>query len=496
MIPFFMKNIFLFFLLISGLGMAAQPYARYTPSLEKAFGLIIEMRFLEARQLVLEEKKAQPDNRAADYLTTAMICVELFVNEDQEAYGRQQDRIDEAIDRIEDLPETEPLRNLFLGELYTAQAILNGKFKNNLTAAWQFYKAYQLLTENHGRFPEFAPAYIPLGVMYAAIGSLPDEYQGMASLLGFKGSVEQGMGLLQSAYRQISVDPRWDFYRPYAGFVYSYADYQLGANAQNSPQQLGLDVASSGFLIYLQALYEVQNGRPERAISWLEKKPSSAEYLDFTYLYYMSGKTLLGIDNEAAKARFETYLQRTQSDLYKKSTYRYLSWYYLLKGDREHARKMREMVYSQGGTGTGADRQALRENNQPLNPLLVRARILFDAARYLEAREALLEKSPAECCPGPASEVEYHYRLGRVEERMGNETEAIKYFRQALQTSEGQPSYALGNSALQLALIYQQRGENDLARFYFKKCLKVSGYPFYEGVHQKAKAGLARLKSS
>ena len=55
-------------------------------------------------------------------------------------------------------------------------------------------------------------------------------------------------------------------------------------------------------------------------------------------------------------------------------------------------------------------------------------------------------------------------------------------------------SYALGNSALQMGLIYERMNKPDVAKLYFKKALRYDQYPFYEGIHQKAKAGIDRLK--
>lgn len=489
-----MRNFYVHLFLLLSFSATAGAHVTFTPELKKAFYHIVEMRFEEARKLVKSERHKQPENRATDYLFTAMTCMELFVNEDNLAYEDQQESIDEAIERLEDLPDTEPYRNLFLGEIYTAQAILNGKFKNVLTAAWQFYKAYGFLTENHRAFPDFKPTYIPLGVLYAGIGSLPEEYRSMASLLGFEGSVAQGMLMLRRAYTDISGNPELQFYRPYAGFVYSYVDYQLGADPSLSPEKLGLEVESSSFLIYLQALYEVQQGKPAKAAQWLESRPQGDQYLKFNYLYYLHGKILLGLNPAKAKRQLETYLQRNGSDPYVKSAYRYLSWYYLLEGRKDKAAEMRNMVYRHGSLNTGADRQAMQENQHPLNAVLIESRILFDAARYGQALDILQENEQSRCCGSPREEVEYFYRMGRIYESLEKPGEAATAFEKVMTVENASPSYALGNSALQLGLLYEQRADAEKARNWYKRSLRISKYPFYEGVHQKAKAGLSRLR--
>ncbi len=476
------------------LGLTASPDAYYTPAYKKAFGYITQLRFNEARKLVTAERKKDPQNKVGSYLQAAMICAEIFANEDREKFAENQERIDGLILEIEEVSNSNPFRNLFLGEIYLAQATLNGKFKNNFKAAWQFYKAYNLLTENAGRFPEFMPNNIPLGVLYAGIGSLPDDYRSMASLLGIDGSVQGGIAMVKKAFWHLSADDDLSFYRSYAGFVYSYVTYQLGTDKDVSPEKLGLDVANSSFLIYAQAVIELENGNAQKALHWLDHRPKGERYFQFNYMDYMQGKILLGLNPSRCVEFFERYLQNTSSTVYVKSTYRYLSWHYLLAGDLDRAEQMRENVFRKGNTNTGADRQALEEAVQGFNRTLIEARVLFDVGKYQQAEQALKTHPASECCRSPKEEAEYYYRYGRVTEEMGKTTEAILWFSKALGVQNAGSSFAIGNSDLQLGLLYEQKGEVGRAREYYRKTLKYSGYPFYEGVHQKAKTGLARLK--
>lgn len=472
----------------------AAPDAYYTPEYKKAFGYITQLRFAEARQIVDEQRGKNPQNRVGSYLDAAMICAEIFANEDQQRFVRAQERIDALLLEIEEVEASNPFRNLFLGEIHLAQATLNGKFKNNIKAAWQFYKAYGLLTENAKRFPEFMPHNISLGVLYAGIGSLPEDYRSMAGLLGFEGSVQGGLAMVKKAFWRLSADEDLNFYRPYAGFVYSYVTHQLGTSSNVSPQSLSLDVTKSSFLIYAQAIIELENGNAEEALKWLDSRPRGERYFDFNYMDYLQGKILLGLNPERAIHYFEKYLQSISGDVYVKSTYRYLSWCYLLKGKEEKAEEMRENVFRKGSTTTGADRQALQEATDGFNYTLIKARVLFDVGKYDKA-DAFLKGHPVKsCCDTPAEEAEYYYRYGRIKQEQEQVTEAVLWFSRSLGVVNAGSTFAVGNSALQLGLLYEQQGDVRKAKEYFRKTLKYSGYPFYEGIHQKAKAGLSRLK--
>lgn len=487
LIPFLMFT-------LSCASLSAQLHTRFTPELKSAMVRISEMRFDEAEKMVRRARVADPNNSVPDYLEAAGLCIGLFLNEDQSALKGHQDRLDQILERLESLPETDPYRNLFLGEIYVAQAILNGKFRNNLSAAWQFYKAYQYLTDNYRANPDFYPNYIPLGVLYSAIGSLPEDYRRIASLLGFEGDVEAGMQMLKTAYLALSKNASLDFYTNYAGFVYCYVSFQLNPASGISPRSLNMDLTSSSFLLYLQSRINYEQGKPKEAAHWLDRCPRGDAYVEFYHLYYLQGKYLLGLEPERSRDLLLKYLAETPTDLYKKSAWRYLSWYFLMQGELEESERCRLKVLSAGSAHTGADRQAELEARKPWNETLTRARVLFDASKYTQALEIMTDTRVERCCNSPEEQAEYYYRLGRIQQELGELGEAVEAFDQALQVTEALDSYALGNSALQIGLILEQQGQDQMALTYFRKALRYDQYPFYEGIHQKAKAGVHRLK--
>ena len=48
-------------------------------------------------------------------------------------------------------------------------------------------------------------------------------------------------------------------------------------------------------------------------------------------------------------------------------------------------------------------------------------------------------------------------------------------------------------SALQIGLLYEQENNMQQAKYYFNKCLSMSGFDYERGIHQKAKSGLSRI---
>jgi len=48
---------------------------------------------------------------------------------------------------------------------------------------------------------------------------------------------------------------------------------------------------------------------------------------------------------------------------------------------------------------------------------------------------------------------------------------------------------------LQLGYIYFKKGDYQKSKFYFNKCLTMSGFDYERGIHQKAKSALSRIEN-
>ncbi|MGB0177296.1 MAG: hypothetical protein ACPF9D_09020, partial [Owenweeksia sp.] len=244
---------------------------------------------------------------------------------------------------------------------------------------------------------------------------------------------------------------------------------------------------------YMQARVEVSRGEARKALNLLKSRPRGDGYQSFGYLDYYTGRIALAFSPDTAYMYLKKYLQENNTGNYRKSTYRYLSWYAMLKNDKDLILKYREKVIKEGTLNTGADKQAYREAQEPFNEILIKGRIYFDgglyekAAAYMISRENLLVKF------GAADKVEYYYRLGRIFQEDGEGDKAILYFKQALAIPLEESTFAQGNTALQLATVLEKKGNKVEARKYYQQTLTYKGFPFYEGLHQKAKAGLDRI---
>lgn len=465
---------------------------QFNAEMESGITAIAQLRYQDLERIIAKERMQNPENRVPDYLEAAGLCLRIFFVENEAWFNDREAHLNHLFDRIEDLPDTEPYKRVFLAEMSLARSGVYGKFKHNIKAGWGFYRAYNLLQENLNEFPNFLPTLIPFGVLETAVGTLPEDYKSVASLFGFEGNIEEGLSMIRKAYYYSIADPNLHFHRDYFGYVYSYANFELKTKEQASLFTLGMDVKGSSFFIYLESQQRLQQGDAETALNLLQNRPTGPQYLEVPYFEYYTGKIALMVRPEEAVSHLKKFLETTRDNEHRKSAYRYLAWYHLIKGNKAEAERYRQLILSEPETLTGSDKQALAEARRGFNVGLIKARLDFDAGRYSKVVEDLDPKKLSDMCSKDWERQEFYYRRGRALQEMGLIDQAIAMFNEALKYPEV-VSFSLANSTLQLGILFEEKGNVSRSRFYYQSVMKLKGYPFHEGVQQKAKAGLERL---
>lgn len=483
----------LFICLISSFIPANAQFLKMEDGLKRAFANVMEFKLDKAREIVDSVALAQPENRACAYLKGIITANRLLIHEDRDEFDTKREELESYIDEISEVSDNDPQKRKMLGEIHLSIAVLHAKYQNNIRAGLEFHSAYNLLKENYEKFPEHYPSYVPLGVLYAAIGSLPEGYQSIASVFGMKGSVEEGMKLIHKGYWRTISDKETKFYREYYGFVYAFTALSIQGRTDVSLSSLAINFEKGNNLIYLQSLIDIEKGQAKKALAYLLKRPKGDEYESYPFLDYHTGKVALAFSTDTARIFLSMFLKENENLQYIKSTYRYLSWCYMLDGDYKNLEYYRNLARTKGSLATAADRQAQKECDAQFNEVLIRGRIYFDGGRYADAIAYMRSKEKLSDSFNSNDKLEFHYRLGRNYQEFQKDQLAIIEFGKALAIEVEESSYAQGNSALQLAKTYEKLKNKKMAKKYFEKTLTLQGFPFYEGLHQQAKAGLDRL---
>jgi hypothetical protein len=487
-----MRNILALILFFSSLLCSAQTVDINTNA-KKGIDAVIELRSQDLQKILAQERKVNPDNRVSDYLEAAALSIRIFLVEDEAYHQSKSERLDFLVNRLEALPDSEPYKRVFLAEVSLARAGIYAKFKSNIKAAWLFYRAYNLLEDNYKEYPQFAPTLIPLGVLQTAVGSLPEDYKSMASIFGFDGNIELGLKLIRQAYYYSIADPKLKFHQGYFGFVYAYVNFELATEEQVSLSTLDMNVKGSSFFSYLEAQQLLANGQTAMALQLMEDRPMGDAYLEVPFFDYYTGKVALMIKPEKAESYLLSFLQSSRDNENRKSTYRYLAWYHLLKSEGDKAEMYRQKIlFEPTDILSGPDKQAIAEAKRGFNIFLIRARLDFDAGRYTKIIKDLDPKKVSKIGDEDWVYQEFYYRRSRAFQELGFKDKALAGFLKS-STWEEHETYSLGNSLLQIALLYEEKSNFKESRRYFLKALSLKSYAFHEGVHQKARAGLERM---
>jgi len=486
-----MHKILTFIIALLSLSSAAQS-VDFNANMQNGINAITELRGNDLQVILAKERKVNPENRVSDYLEGVAMCIRIFLAENEDYYQSKSERLDFLISRLEDLPDNEPYKRVFLAELYLGRAGVYGKFKSNIKAGWLFYQAYNLLGDNYKKFPQFAPTLVPFGVLKTAVGSLPDDYKSIASLFGFNGDIELGLKMIRQAYYYSIADPKLKFHQSYFGFVYAYVNFELATNEQVSLSTLDMNVKGSSFFSSLEAQQLLANGQASAALQLMENRPKGEGYINIPFFDYYTGKIALMVQPEKSERYFLNFLKDSRDNGNIKSTYRYLAWYHLLKGEKAKAKEYQQKILMEPTTVTGSDKQAVEEAKRGFNVFLIRARLDFDAGRYTKIVKDLDPNNLSVIDDEVWVQQEFYYRRARAFQELGFKDKALESFLKAVSWSDYE-SYALGNSLLQLGFLFEEKGDIKASRRYFLQTLGLKSYAFHEGVQQKARVGLERL---
>ena len=157
-----------------------------------------------------------------------------------------------------------------------------------------------------------------------------------------------------------------------------------------------------------------------------------------------------------------------------------------------------EMVKQSGTSYLDEDKHAQKqaETGEISHPFLLRSRLFYDGGYYQNALLELEKIGSPHLFSNTENTIEYWYRKARLFQKMEKPIiEVISSFRKVLDLELTSNSYYAPMSALQIATEYEKIGEKKKAKSYYNKCLSIKDFDYQSGIHQKAKAGLDRLRN-
>jgi tetratricopeptide (TPR) repeat protein len=205
---------------------------------------------------------------------------------------------------------------------------------------------------------------------------------------------------------------------------------------------------------------------------------------------------LYKLDFKNAKQKFGSFLKNFKGLNYIKSANHKLAWIAFLQDNSEMKRQYFLRVLSEGDVSIDEDKVALNDAKKDYisHQLLLKTRLLYDGGYYNRALSEIENIDISLYYNNSENIIEYWYRLARIESKLNDSEKIIEYYKNALQKGKNSSSYYAPMSALQLGYIYFKKADYRQAKFYFNKCLAISGFDYQRGIHQKAKFALDKVE--
>ena len=482
-------------LLLGALPAQAGKYYDFSPRAINAYQNILSMRLTEARYDLDQMRLLEQDNLMYHYLESYLDFLTVFVNDNKTEYNRLLGKRDNRLGALASGDIKSPYNLYTQAEVRLQWAYLQGRYGNYMGSLSDIKQAYALLEENQRRFPWFVANKKSLGILHALVGNVPEDYKWVIRTLGgMNGTTEQGVRELEEVLQYAKTNT----YQFEEETLICYAMLQLFLNNQQEKawttlKNSKLNPKYNPLAAYAMATVAMRTGKNDEAIRLLQEMPTGGVYAPFQHRNFLLGVAKLRrLDTDAYKP-LQDFLNNFKGSNTIKEAYQKLAWFHLLSDNPGGYQTYINYVKIKGADYAEPDQAALREakKGEIPDPLLLRARLLFDGGYYQRAFD-LLKNAGGQFQSDHKRSLEYRYRLGRIAQKLGKNTEAIQYYQETINNGSKDPWYYACNAALQLGQVYEAQKNYAAARLAYKQCLGMQPEEYATSLHAQAKSGLQR----
>jgi hypothetical protein len=500
-IPYFftMKfNVSIFILLFSS--SLAKASLEFNYNCRKAYEAVTSLKFSLAQQYIDIEKKNNPSNKLIILTENYRDCMTLILNENKNQLKKLGPWKELRLSAIAKENKQSPYYLYTMAEINMHWAFAHIKNEEYLSGVLEISRAYKLLNKNVKQYPGFTPQYKSLGLLHSLIGVVPDEYKWAVNLLGFEGSLKEGNKELQQFYNASFSDSLNYCYQSEATLMLGIIQLNFipeDKSLNKILSQINTQMQLNPVLSFIYADICMHQGNSKEAAHHLMTH-SYAEnvYYKFHYLNYLLGQVKLYHLEADAPIYLEAYVNEFKGNTFIKAAYLKLAYYYLLHQNEEKYKFYIQKILTRGNEITDEDKAAQKEAKNGVLPnlFLLKSRLLFDGGYYNESYTSLI-RANKEDFKTTKEQLEFIYRLGRIQHKKENYNKAIYYYQMAVKNGSSYPYYFAANAALNLGLIYEELENTAMAKQYYEQCLKMRDHEYQRSIDQKAKAGLKRLSN-
>lgn len=454
---------------------------------------------LDAAEATFERLANDPSGQPAALLHLSKIALwRAMIMEQDDLYDRFFAQSDRLLEVLDDLPES-PWRTHFRAESELYRALIHAKKTEYTRAALALRQAYNHFERNVEDHPQFFESTWGMGLCHTAVGIVPKKFRWMLRLMGFDGSVQQGLREMERSAE------RSTYYREEASIVFALTD-------------LIVNEAKEGGMAYVVALQERHPQSPlvnyiKGFVLLHERRAAEAEaalrraarlldrpgvypmpYVD----YYLADALFRQNAFDDAARHFERYVSTFPGEALLAQANLHLGLAREMAGDRAGAIEAYERIRTREDydSDTEAQREAQERLEAPLagrDRTLLLGRNAFDGGRYREAIRILQPVLGDQGAPS-VMRAEAAYRSGRAFHALGEWRDALRHYQFAV-SNPGDDLAKWGPWAqYYIGEVHEAQGDEAAAREAYRDALAYDEpFAYHKALEQRAKAALGRL---
>lgn len=450
------------------------------------------MKISTGKQFLNKEISENPTNSMPLILANYEDFISLSFNENPKEFKKRKPIFDVRLKALEQTDKSSPYYLFGKALLYLQWCVIKSKHGEYWNAAWDFRKSYNLFLDNKKKFPQFPYHNVFLGTQQAIISTIPAGYKWISNILGLKGNMKQGMGMLRLFFESSE-----QAFREESFLYYIYLTNYLLNDIEGAVALIkthNLDTKNNMLYLFMAANLALNNKKAAVTESLILSRNTSSEYIPFPILDYELADAKMKRLDFSAINYFEKYLQNYKGNFYLKDACLSIAYCYYLMGNNVKADFYKNKIKLVGNDEADADKQAQRfaEKGKYPDKDLLKSRLLNDGGNNQQALKILLTKDPKELNT-ESEKLEYYYRLARVYDDMSLDDKALEFYDYTLKIGSNSTEYFAARAALQAGYIYEKRKNKSMALKYFNTVLELEDHDYKNSLDQRAKSSINRV---
>ena len=444
----------------------------------------------------------QSDGRPAAwfYLTSAALHRALMSDED-EHFETFNARLDTLHDVLSEHPRSK-WRDYMRAEASLWQAVAHSKRGNYVRGALEARSAYRGLRRLVEADPDFYDAYKGYGLLNLGIGSMPASYRFVLRILGYGGTISQGLSDLRQAHSSSA------FNREEAGMYLAFANTMLFLSDEKGlelTRELYESDTTSTLYAHVHGFMLLANRKSAEAAGILRsavQRSETPEYFYNHYLdFYLAQALFRGELFAEAERYYRRYVNRHPGPALKAMAYLGIGRALEMQGKRADAVSFYERVRASRtfDTDEASRREAERLLARPMSSVertLLHGKNAYDSGQDARA-EALLVGILQNKSASDDQKAEAAYLLGRLHWARRSSAEAIAHFGRAIEYQQDPTAMWAPWGWFHIGKIWMAQGEVDQARDAFEQARSYGGkFDYYQALDQSIRAALDLLEGS